>query len=176
MDVEEVHVYTHMNVLYVGQQINRDLWVLSTAYPNKLPMQQAMDLFNSYTTFLANNAIGWLGFSIHDPVKQNLVYHEYRYEVHYDGEVHAAGGTGGREVKKVALPGSAVFTPWVIWSDHMQHLSVREQELIVKGTGWNIPGRNGTFNGRYVDGEWVGLGNYQRGALRVGVTEYRYSS
>lgn len=159
------------DVLYVGQQINRDLIELSKAYPDKLPLEKAVRYFNSYTTFLLNAAITELGFSIYDPLARNLVYHEYRYEVHY-GSV-TTGGQGGHRVARVWLPASATFTPWVAWSEEMLSLPEDHQEQIVAGTEWNIPSKNGTFNGRYDNGNWSSGGSYGRGSLEVAMKIFR---
>jgi hypothetical protein len=163
---------TQVDVLYVGQQINLDLQALSEAYPDKLSLQRATSLFNSYTTFLYNYAISTLGFSLYDPSNKNLVYHEYRYEISYGGQV-SRRGTGGQPVRRVWLPSSVTFQAWVIWSNHMLNLPIQEQRRIVQGTGWNIPGQNGTFNGQYVSGTWSDLGGYSSGALTAKHREYR---
>lgn len=166
---------TQNDVIYVGQQILCDLQELSKAYPKKLPGDKVLGLYNSYVTFLLSYAITRLGFSINNPRRRNLVYHEYRYEVDYSGGVPSAvGGRGGQPVTKIRwLPRSATFTSWVLWSDHMKNLSVREQEQIIQGTEWKIPGLNATFNGRYEDGSSYNRGHYQRGPLKVELTEYR---
>lgn len=156
---------SQVDVLFVGQQINLDLIELSKAYPDKLSLESAMRFFNSYTTFLLNAAVTRLGFSIYDPLAYNLVYHEYRYDVSY-GNV-ASGGRGGRPVTRHWLPRSATFTPWVAWSNKMLNLPEDRQQKIVAGTKWNIPFRNGTFNGRYEGGNWTSGGSYGRGSLEV---------
>lgn len=175
----ESYTVSQADVLYVAQQINSDLMALSQAYPNLLPIADAMSLFNSYSTFLNNAAISNLGFTVHDPPTGNLVYHEYRYEVLYGGDVRSVNpqgqpmGRGGRPVNRVWLPASAKFTSWLTWSNRMLQLSVYEQEQIVSGTGWDIPSRCSVFNRRFEGGSWSSLGFYGRGNIGTNVNEYR---
>lgn len=164
---------TQGDVLYVGQQINLDLIALSNAYPTVLSKDRAMNLFNSYTTLLYNNAVSSIGFSIYDPRDGNLVYHENRYKVLYGDavrEINPSGrgvGRGGKPVQPVRLPSSATFTAWVMWSSRMLGLSVPEQERIVSGTGWDIPGKNPKFVGEYRGGKWTSTGFIGRGGIGV---------
>src|SRR5690242_6383236 len=143
--VVESYTIGQADVLYVAQQISSDLAALSQAYPTLVSPIEALNLFKSYSTFLHNMAIKHLGFTISDPNAQNLVYHEYRYEVLYGGEVRSlnpngqAMGTGGKPVNLMWLPASARFTPWLNWSDRMLRLSIYEQQQIVNGTQWDVP-------------------------------------
>lgn len=175
----ESFTVSQADVLYVAQQINSDLMALSQAYPHLLPIAEAMSLFISYSTFLNNAAISYLGFTVHDPSTGNLVYHEYRYEVLYGGDVRSFNpsgqptGRGGRPVNRVWLPASAQFTPWLNWSSRMLQLSIHEQEQIVSATGWDIPSRCSTFPRRFEGGNWSSLGFYGRGNIGTNVNEYR---
>ncbi len=168
-----------VDTLYVGQQINLDLQSLSRAYPSLISINQVLNLFNSYVTFLHNKALSELGFCIHDPFASNLVYHEYRYKVLYGDEVRALSpdgrrtGTGGRPVKAVWIPSTARFTDWLIWSAQMESLSQVTQQRIVSGTGWNIPGRNQAFSATYKGGNWQAPGSYASGRIGVSGKEYR---
>lgn len=161
---------SHTDVLFVAQQINLDLIELSKAYSDKLSYERAAKLFNSYTTFLLNKAVNRLGFSIYDPADSDLVYHEYRYDVIYGGNV--TGGKGGRPVTRVRVPASAIFLSWVFWSEEMKRLSPIQQAAIVKDTEWDIPGKNPSFNGRYSSGSWSSGGDYGRGSLGVAFKIY----
>ncbi|MBD2183858.1 hypothetical protein H6S82_31075 [Planktothrix sp. FACHB-1355] len=171
--VSESISVTQNDVLYVAQQLTRDLKALSKAYPNLLSIDYASDLQDSFTTFLYNNAITELGFSIYDPANSNLVYHEYRYKVLYGGDVVSVnpsggrGGRGGRSVEPVSVPSSALFIPWVKWSQTMMLLSEDEQRNIVIDTGWSIPGKGSSFQGKYEGGNWSNLGHYYSGSLGV---------
>ncbi|MCL1475027.1 hypothetical protein [Argonema antarcticum] len=163
---------TGADVLYVGQQINLDLQALSKAYPKIISLDYAVKLFNSYTTFLINNAVSDIGFSLYDPANENLVYHEYRYKVVLGVDVRSVTkgnrlGTGGKPVETVWVPSSAAFTPWVIWSPTMLNLSKEQQRSIVSGTKWLIPGEGSTFKGKYEGGIWSSLGLYASGDLGV---------
>ena len=168
-----------VDVLYVAQQINRDLQSLSKAYPRLISIDRVLNLFNSYVTLLHNKALAELGFSIHDPSASNLVYHEYRYKVLYGGEVIAVSpdgrrmGTGGRPVKAVWIPSTARFAHWVIWSQGMLNLSESAQQRILSGTDWSIPGRNLPFNATYKGGSWNSSGSYASGRIGVSGKEYR---
>lgn len=172
-------VITQGNVLYVGQQISRDLRSFATAYPSVLSLDYAMSLYDSYTTFLLHDAITTLGYTIHDPRQNNLVYHELRYEVLKGGEIAAIasagyeGGTGGNPIIPVWLPGTAQFTPWVIWSSQILRLSYIQQRQIVSGTGWSIPNESGTFHATYQGGDWANLGTYYSGSLGVSGKQYK---
>lgn len=163
---------TQNNVLYVGQQINLDLQALSKAYPRIIPLDYAVELFNSYTIFLYNTAVSDIGFSIYDPANENLVYHENRYKIVLGIDVRSVTmrenrGIGGAPVERVWVPSSAAFTPWVIWSSTMLNSSKEEQRRIVSGTKWLIPGEGSTFKGKYEGGIWSSLGLYGSGDLGV---------
>lgn len=162
---------TQADVLYVAQQLNLDLQSLSKAYPSKLSLDYAMNLFNSCSILLYNFAVSHIGFSIHDPDQKNLVYHELRYEVVYGGDVVAIapnggrGGRGGRQINPVWVPNSAVFSPWVTWSQSMLSKSEYEQSQIVAGTLWGIPGKSGHFSLSYEGITWRNTGNYYSGNI-----------
>ena len=168
-----------VDVLYVAQQINRDLQSLSRAYPRILSTEDAMDLFNAYVTFLSNYAVKRLGFSIYDPAQSNLVYHEIRYEVLYGGDVASINPSGGRSgrggipIDAVWVPKTAKFSAWVVWSSHMLTLPKERQSQIVSGTGWLIPGRGSSFNGSYRGGTWSSIGSYVSGKIGATGKQYR---
>jgi hypothetical protein len=128
---------TQVDVLYVAQQINKDLTALSKAYPKILAMDRAMDLFNASVTFLANYAVSEMGYSVHHPNDNKLVYLDLQYQVARDGI--DKGNKGGYLIDKIQIPHFAKFTPWVVWSSTMFKLSEDEQKQIVSGTGWNMP-------------------------------------
>jgi len=178
----QTYVIGQADVLYVAQQVLNDLRALSQAYPRVLTNEAVMDLFNSITTFLYNDAISELGFTIHDPLKGNRVYHEYRYEILYGDAVlpfnpgGQAVGRGGKPVTSVYLPASAKFDPWVVWSAEMLGRSEWEQENIVSGTHWDIPSRCKPFTRRFEGGSWVEFGFYGRGYLGVKGSEFRNPS
>lgn len=172
------YVVSHADVLYVGQQINSDLIELARAYSDIFSFEEALGLFNSYTTFLANSAVSNLGFTIYDPSSSNLVYHESQYEVVYGEEVYVLNpsghsqGVGGRSVTRIWVPNTVRFKPWVVWSSTMLALTEAEQESIVSGTNWDIPSRNTTFQRRYVGGNWEKTGIYARGNVAVQGSTY----
>ncbi len=171
-------VVEQIDVLYVAQQVNLDLQAMSRTYPRLLSIDYAMNLFNSIVSFMANNAVKMIGFSIYDPKQENKVYHELKYAILYGRDVQAIapqggrGGTGGRPLAAVSIPASAQFMPWVIWSDNMLSLPKDKQHLIVSGTGWNIPGVS-TFKGKYDGGHWHNTGNYYSGNIAAESKEYR---
>src|SRR5579859_5844944 len=127
--ISETYNITQADVLYVAQQVLADLRSLSNAYPRILSLDKAMDFFNSITIFLVNNAISELGFTIHDPLASNLVYHEHQYTILYGNAVvpfnpkGVAVGRGGKPITPVRLPSSAKFNAWIIWSSTMLSLS-----------------------------------------------------
>jgi len=177
--ISDSFTINHSDALYLAQQISIDLTALSQAYPEVLSPGEAMSLFMSYSTFLVNYAVTTLGFSIYDPSNVNLVYHEYRYEVLYEGNVQKLNsvrhpiGRGGKPVNKVWLPASAKFTPWVVWSPRMLRLSIPEQERIVSGTRWDIPSQGSTFIRRFEGNNWNSLGFYGSGNPGGSGNEYR---
>lgn len=180
--ISETYNITQADVLYVAQQVLADLRSLSQAYPRILSLDRAMDHFNSISNFLHNNAISELGFTIHDPLANNLVYHEYQYAILYGDAVRpfnpkgAAVGRGGKPVTPVRLPASAKFNAWVIWSPAMLSLSEWEQQNIVSATEWDIPSRGTAFNRRFVGGTWGDLGFYGRGYLGAKGKEFTKTS
>lgn len=168
-----------VDVLYVGQQILRDLRAFSVAYPSVLSLDDVMDLNDSFTTFLYHDAVTKFGYTIHDPSQNNLVYHELRYEVLKGGEIASSvpsrgekGGTGGNPIIPVWIPSTVQFTPWIIWSSRMLNLTHTQQRQIVSGTGWNIPSESGTFKATYQGGNWGNLGVYYSGDLGVSGKHY----
>jgi hypothetical protein len=173
--IDETVVITGEDILYVAQQIKRDLKALSKAYPHIISLDYADDIHDSFTTFLANNAVSRLGFGIYDFAKDNLVYHEYRYKVLRGGEItdQTGGGKegkGGQPVEKLVLPPTAIFTAWVNWSSDMRNMPEEQQKNIVENTGWLTPSqKNGGFNQKYEGGEWTNSGLYASGQLGVDV-------
>ncbi|CBN53560.1 MULTISPECIES: hypothetical protein [Kamptonema] len=170
---------TGNDIIYVAQQVKRDLKSLSKAYPNLLSSDEADDLEDNFMTLLINNAVSDIGFSIYDPTNSNLVYHEYRYKVLLGGDVTSVTnggrqGTGGKPVEAVWIPSSAVFTSWVIWSDTMSNLSKEQQRSIVSNTRWSIPGENSSFQRRYEGENWSSLGLYASGNLGVEVQVWKF--
>lgn len=180
--ISETYNIVQADVLYVAQQVLADLHSISNAYRHILSLDRAMNYFNSISTFLYNNAISELGFTIHDPLANNLVYHEYQYAILYGDAVRsfnpkgAAVGRGGKPVSPVQLPSSATFNAWVIWSTIMLSLSEWEQQNIVSATEWDIPSRCPSFNRRFVGGAWEDLGFYGRGYLGAKGKEFRKTS
>ncbi|WKZ40025.1 MAG: hypothetical protein QY328_17340 [Anaerolineales bacterium] len=178
MATSESFAVEQVDVLYVAQQINLDLQSMSRTYPRLLSIDHAMNLFNSFVSFMANNAVKVMGFSIYDPKQDNKVYHELKYAILYGGDVQTVapqggrGGTGGRSIESVWIPTTAEFISWVIWSDHMLTLPQEKQRLIVSGTGWNTPGIN-SFKGKYDGGHWYNTGNYYSGNIAAESKEYK---
>ena len=64
------------------------------------------------------------------------------------------------------------MTPWVLWSPTMMALSASEQQRVLQGTGWSIPG-TGKFKGRYSEGSWSSRGIYSSGVLAAESQEFR---
>jgi hypothetical protein len=175
--IDETIVITGEDILYVAQQIKRDLKALSKAYPNLLNLDYADDIHDSFTTFLANNAVSGLGFGIYDSAKENLVYHEYRYKILRGDDVIKITNNETRmhdhpPVKKLSLPDKAIFAPWVQWSSDMRKMSEVQQRNIVENTGWSIPSKATNFNQKYDGGEWTNLGISAKGQLGVDVDNF----
>ena len=161
---------THVDVLHIAQQIKRDLQEFRRIYPKLIDADRVLDLHDAMVTFLSNDAVTRIGFSIVDSAQQNLVLHELRYEISYSG-IGPRVGVGGARIDAIHVPGTANMMPWVAWSPTMMALSSIEQSRIVQGTGWPVPG-NGTFNGRY-EGTWSSRGLYSSGALAAESQEFR---
>ena len=168
--VESITI-AHADVLYVAQQITRDLQVWRKLYPSLVSEDRVFDLNDAVTTLLANDAVTRIGFSVQDPGQQNLVLHELRYEISYTGS-GSRTGRGGASSAAVRIPSTATMTPWVVWSKTMLGLSRELQRRVLEGTGWSLPGTR-SFNGRYSGGQWTGGPVYSSGALAAESQQYR---
>ena len=162
---------THVDVLHVAQQIKRDLQQLRKGYPRLVDADLILDLHDAVVTFLSNDAVSQLGFSVVDPVQQNLILHELRYNISYTGTGPRVG-LGGAEIIPVQIPRTAQMTAWVAWSPTMLALTTSEQRTILNGTGWALPGA-GKLSGRYSPGSWAGRGIYSSGVLAAESQEFR---
>jgi hypothetical protein len=169
--VVETITVTHADVLYVGQQITRDLQVWNEIYPALVSAGRVLSLNDAVNTFLSNDAVARIGFSIEDPHQQHLILHELRYEISYTG-AGPRTGRGGAASSAVRVPATARMTAWVAWSRTMLSLSPEEQRRVLEGTGWSLPGTR-TFNGRYVDGHWTSGRIYSSGLLSAESQQYR---
>lgn len=163
---------THNDVLYVVQQIKRDLLALSAVYPALLSKDKVYTCHDEACTFLMNNAVTCLWYTIEDPSNSHRVYHQLRYEISYSGN-GARVGLGGAALSAQQLPSTAVFSQAVNWSATMCALPVAKQEEIVEGTQWSIPGTTGTIDFTYVGGAWQDRGEYASGVLAARVHEYK---
>jgi hypothetical protein len=171
---------TAQDVLYVGQQITRDLTKIGDAYPNLINGDKILKLFQAITTFLIRNTVQKIGFSIHDPEQENLVYHEWIYVVLQGDAIpeNMRGkqqGKGGEEpvVPVSKLPQSARFQAWVIWSDEFLKLSDEQQKEVLDDTGWGAPGNN-PFKRTHKDFTSLSVdGYYVSGQLGVELQTYR---
>jgi hypothetical protein len=162
---------TQADVLYVSQQIKRDLMELSDCYPALVSQRRINELDIAVGTLLFNDAVNAIGFAIEDPIADNLVYHELRYRISYNGEGQWTG-IGGSTISPVPVPARAKLTPWVQWSQVMLSLPTDKQRQIVQGTGWGIPGSS-TFRGRYGDSCFTCRATYGSGPLLAQAEEFR---
>jgi hypothetical protein len=158
--------------MYVSQQIVLDLRELSALYPSLVEANEILDINMAWTTFFINDAVSVVGFTVHDPTRNNLVYHEKRYDIAHDGS-GTRTGTGGSVGRRVAVPSTAVFQSWVIWSQRMLGLSAGQQAQIVSNTGWPRPGAGSTFNATYQGGAWTEGPDYASGPLVARQRTYR---
>jgi hypothetical protein len=162
---------TSADVLYVTQQIKRDMQSLRQAYPGLIDADYILDLHDAFATFLINDAVSTIALAIEDPLQGHLVFHELRYTISHTGS-GLRSGTGGAAVAPRRIPASARFYPWVSWSTSMRSKPRDGQAQIVSGTGWNVPGQ-GPFNLTYTDGSWVDRSGYSSGPLVASIREYR---
>lgn len=162
---------THVDVLHVAQQIKRDLQEFRRLYPQQVDADRVLDLHDAMVTFLSNDAVTRIGFSLVDVTKRDLVLHELRYEISYTGSGPRVG-LGGASMTRVNVPRTAKLTSWVQWSATMMGLSLTEQRRIIEGTNWSLPG-TGKFCGRYDEGTWAGRGVYSSGVLAAESQEFR---
>ncbi|MFI9813712.1 hypothetical protein [Saccharothrix variisporea] len=162
---------THNDVLYVSQQIQRDLLKMSECYPHLLSYKRITELNIGISTLLINDAVHTIGFSIHDPADRDLVYHELRYTISYTG-VGPRGGVGGATITKLYIPATARFSAWVRWSSSMRALPVAKQKQVVAGTTWGVPGSS-TFTARYEGTTTTQRSTYMAGALVAEAEEIR---
>ena len=130
---------THVDVLHVAQQIKRDLQEFRKIYPQLVDADRVLDLHDAAVTFLSNDAVTRLGFSIADSAQRDLILHELRYDINYTGSGPRIG-LGGAALRSVRTPKTARMTAWVVWSSTMLALSYAEQRNILQGTGWGMPG------------------------------------
>jgi len=164
---------THLDVLHVAQQIKRDLEVLHDVYPSLLKLRRVLSLHDAITTFLINDAITRVAFAVEDPRQNHLILHELRYNISYTGSGDRIG-LGGTTVRRVNTPPTARMTPYVTWSPTMLGLSVAQQQQVIEGTPWGLPGTS-RFRGRYGDGTVIGRAVYSSGVLAAEAEEYRQS-
>jgi hypothetical protein len=169
--IVETITVTHADVLYVAGQITRDLRVWNQIYPKLVSADRVLSLNDAVNTFLSNDAVTQIGFSVVDPGQQHLVLHELRYEISYTGS-GARTGRGGAASAAVQVPATARMTPWVAWSQTMLRLSVEQQRRVLEGTDWSLPGTH-SFNGRYVGGHWTSGATYSSGVLSAESQQYR---
>ncbi|MFI9387270.1 hypothetical protein [Kutzneria sp. NPDC052558] len=169
---------TQVDVLYVSQQIKRDLGAMQASYPSIVDWKRINELDLSFSTFLINDAVTTIGLSIADPQQGNLVYHELRYAISYTGDGGRVG-LGGRAITPVAVPASARLTAWVHWSQRMRNLPLDKQRQIIQGTRWGLPrppGQPGGFVGRYTGGQHTAYSTYASGPLVAEAEEFRRMS
>lgn len=170
---------TQVDVLYVSQQIKRDLGAMQTSYPRIVTWERIHDLDLSFGTFLHNDAVTTIGLSIEDPAREHLVYHELRYTISYTGDGSRVG-IGGRAITPVAVPASARLTAWVRWSQRMRNLPIEKQRQIIQGTNWglpSLPGQGGnSFVGKYSGGQHTAYSTYASGPLVAEVEQFRRMS
>lgn len=171
ISIVETITVTHADVLFVAGQITRDLRVWNQIYPKLVGADRVLSLNDAVNTFLSNDAVAHIGFSIEDPRQQHLILHELRYEISYTGSGPRTG-RGGAASAAVRVPATARMTPWVAWSHTMLSLSAEEQRRVLEGTGWSLPGTH-TFNGRYVGGHWTSGAIYSSGVLSAESQQYR---
>ncbi|MEU0792752.1 hypothetical protein ABZ342_21990 [Amycolatopsis sp. NPDC005961] len=169
---------TQADVLYVSQQIKRDLGAMQQSYPRIVSWERINTLDLSFSTFLINDAVNTIGLSIEDPAQEHEVFHELRYAISYTGD-GSRMGIGGRAITPVPVPSSARLTAWVRWSKHMRELPIDKQRQIIQGTLWglpSVPGQGGgrTFVGKYSGGQHTGYGTYASGPLSAQAEEYRW--
>ena len=162
---------SHADVLYVVQQIKKDLLVLSGMYPDVLSKDTAYTCHDEACTFVMNNAVTSLCYTIADPAKSHLVYHQLRYEISYSGNGSRVG-LGGADVGVQTLPSTAKFIETVTWSTTMRALPLAKQEEIVQGTRWSLPGKSSGLSFTYGTGTWQER-LYASGALEAHVHEYK---
>jgi hypothetical protein len=162
---------TQADVLYVAQQIKRDLMALKSCYPGLLSADRILELHDALGTFLINDAVREVGYSVYDPLQSNLVYHELKYSISYSGSGGRVG-LGGAQISRVDIPASSQFKPWVNWSARMLGLSPSEQRQVVAGTGWGIPGSH--YFHRQHRGSWTDRATYASGPLSAQAQEHRF--
>lgn len=171
LSIVETITVTHADVLYVSAQITRDLRKWHEIYPKLVSADRVLSLNDAVNTFLSNDAVSRIGFSVEDPGQQHLVLHELRYEISYTGSGPRTG-RGGAASSPVRVPATATMTPWVVWSRTMLSLSAAEQRRVLEGTGWSLPGTH-TFNARYEGGRWTSGPIYSSGVLSAESQQYR---
>lgn len=162
---------THADVLYVVQQIKKDLSAWSDAYPSVVSKDKVYTCHDEACTFLMHDAVTCLWYTIEDPTKSHYVYHQLRFEISYSGNGSRVG-LGGRAVTPQALPPSARFIEAVSWSATMRALPVAKQQQILESTRFGVPGSGGSLNFTYGAGAWQQR-VYGSGALEARVHEYK---
>lgn len=171
--VETVSVtVTQADVLYVSEQIKKDLLEFERLYPKLISTRDILQYDTAVSTFLLDNAVSAIGFSVENPNMSHLVYHELRYNITIRANAGPRTGLGGATLRGVSIPPSARITAWVVWSPEMLELSASEQEHIVAGTGWRRPGLD-NFYPRYSDGSFGDRTAYGAGPLLAYSKEYR---
>ncbi len=180
--VTKVKVFTkaiaETDVLYVAQQLHRDLRQIRKSYSKLLSHEEVEDIYDSVVTFLIKEAITNIGFCIYDPKDDNLVYHEWIYIV-LQGDAIPEGlrdtqqGKGGEPFRSAQnLPSSAEFTAWVVWSEKFLDLPQDQQEEIVNETIWNMPGKSLFKRKHKHPTGWRNEGFYVSGQLGVQMQIY----
>jgi hypothetical protein len=163
---------THADVLYVNQQIKRDLMALRVTYPRLVSERTLNETDISIGILLMNNAVKTVGFSIGSRRRREpFIYHELKYVIDYSG-AGPRTGKGGRPLARSRAPFWALFYPWVHWSDSMLSLSQIEQQRILEGTTWGLPGQ-ADFHPRYSAGQHEFRATYASGPLSARSSEYR---
>lgn len=161
---------SHADVLYVTQQMARDLRALREAYPEYINADDVLAHQDSLTTFVVNDAVERVGFSILAQESPFTVYHELRYQVGY-GEFSERTGQGGKDVVRRWIPAPSKFRAWVVWSDSMIARPLTDQLQIVESTLWGPPG-GPTFKGTYAGGTLVARETFRSGILFAECGEY----
>ncbi|MGK2321286.1 hypothetical protein ACSJLP_27810 [Gordonia rhizosphera NBRC 16068] len=128
-----------------------------------------LDYTTSVGLLLSNDAAKSIGFCIWD-TKRNEVLHELRYTIDYGGD-GSRSGKGGMAIEPVTLTESAKLTAWVAWSKSMLARSKVDQENILEGSIWGLPGGS-SFSPRYA-GRHTEYAKYSSGPIQAEASEFR---
>lgn len=168
--ISYTYTVSHADVLYVSQQMGRDLKAMKDSYPEYLNSDDVFSHQDSLTTLIVNDAIERVGFSIVALESPHAVFHELRYEVGY-GAFSQRQGVGGGDVNRRWIPRPSRFQAWVVWSKAMLELPRQKQAQIVQATLWSPPG-GASFRGTYSGGTVSDRARYQSGILFAQCREY----